>query len=213
MPVFGPTTQMVCGTLPSFKGFVQFGGITCFSTIDHFTKIYKTSKFSRNFDPSLIFNRFAVISVGGGSFHETNLGEKGRRRASLPKAILWGTVDGSRRCRGRPHKSKTDNIKEWTGQSLSSLLYIADDGSLWVTIAANASAGVIQTTLERHGCWLVSRASKAAQMENPHLTSRRLSIWSLALIRKHVMFYNYSRMHRKWVKIWCRLAFKQIYMA
>ena len=40
--------------------------------------------------------------------------------------ILHGTVDGNRR-RGRSRKSWKDSIKEWTGQSMLSLLRIADD--------------------------------------------------------------------------------------
>ena len=48
------------------------------------------------------------------------------RHDTLPMIILQGTVDGSRR-RARPRKSWKDNIKEWTGQSMSSLLRIADD--------------------------------------------------------------------------------------
>ena len=39
------------------------------------------------------------------------------RHDTLPKIILKGTVD--RRRRGRPRKSRKDNIKEWTGQSMS----------------------------------------------------------------------------------------------
>ena len=35
-------------------------------------------------------------------------------------------MDGRRR-RGRPRKSWNDNIKEWTGQSMSSLLRVAKD--------------------------------------------------------------------------------------
>ena len=48
------------------------------------------------------------------------------RHDRLPKIILQGTVDGSR-CRERPRKSWRDNTSEWTGQSMSSLLRIADD--------------------------------------------------------------------------------------
>ena len=45
---------------------------------------------------------------------------------TLPKTILKGTVEGA--ChKGRPRKSWKDNIKEWTDQSVSSLLRIADD--------------------------------------------------------------------------------------
>ena len=36
------------------------------------------------------------------------------------------TMDSSRR-RGSPRKSRKDSIKEWTGQSMSSLLRIADN--------------------------------------------------------------------------------------
>ena len=51
------------------------------------------------------------------------------RHDSLPKITLQGTADDKMIChpRGRPRKSWRDNIKEWTGQSLSSLLRIADD--------------------------------------------------------------------------------------
>ena len=42
---------------------------------------------------------------------------------ALPKIILQGSVDGSRR-RGRPRKSGKDNIKEWKSQSMS-LIVIA----------------------------------------------------------------------------------------
>ena len=48
------------------------------------------------------------------------------RHDTLPKIILRRTVDGSRR-RARSRKSWKDNIKERTGQSMSSLLRIADD--------------------------------------------------------------------------------------
>ena len=48
------------------------------------------------------------------------------RHDTLPKIILRGTVDGSRR-RGRPRKSWKDKIKEWIGQSMSSLLHITGD--------------------------------------------------------------------------------------
>ena len=62
------------------------------------------------------------------------------------KIILQGTEDGSRR-RARLRKSWSDNIKEWTGHSLSSLMRIADDRSRWVTIAVVASVGVPQRRL------------------------------------------------------------------
>ena len=48
------------------------------------------------------------------------------RHNTLPNIILQRRVDGSRR-RGIPRKSWKDNIKEWTGQSMSSLLRIAAD--------------------------------------------------------------------------------------
>ena len=39
-------------------------------------------------------------------------------------------------------KSRKDNVREWIGQSFSSLLCIADDRSRRATIAAKASVGV-----------------------------------------------------------------------
>ena len=45
--------------------------------------------------------------------------------------LLQGTVDG-RRHRGRPHQLWKDNIEEWTGQSMSSLLNVAEDSHLLV---------------------------------------------------------------------------------
>ena len=48
------------------------------------------------------------------------------------RSYYQGTVHG------RPRKSWKDNIKEWTGQSMSSLLRIADNRIRWVVIAADA---------------------------------------------------------------------------
>ena len=53
-------------------------------------------------------------------------------------------VEGGRHLRGRSRKSWMDNIKGWTGQSLSLLLRIADDRSQWTTITAEAPVGVPQ---------------------------------------------------------------------
>jgi hypothetical protein len=68
------------------------------------------------------------------------------RHDALPKIILQGTVDGKRR-RGRPRKSWRDNIKEWTGQSMSSLLRVAEDRRRWAAVTAEASVGVPQRRL------------------------------------------------------------------
>jgi len=68
------------------------------------------------------------------------------RHNTLSKIILQGNVNGGRR-RGRPRKSWKDNIKEWTGQSMSSLLRVAEDRDRWATIAAEASVGVPQRRL------------------------------------------------------------------
>ena len=70
---------------------------------------------------------------------------------TLPKIILQGTVDGSRHS-GRPRKSWKDNMMTTSaGQSLSSLLCIADDRVRWAVIAADTSVGVPPTTPWRHG--------------------------------------------------------------
>ena len=60
------------------------------------------------------------------------------RNDMLPKIILHGSVERRRR-RGRPRKSRKDNIKEWTGQSMSSLLRIAEDMRRCVATTAEAS--------------------------------------------------------------------------
>ena len=52
------------------------------------------------------------------------------RHDTPPTIIPQGTVDG------RPHKSWRDNVKEWTGQSLSSLLRITNNRSQWLAITA-----------------------------------------------------------------------------
>ena len=44
----------------------------------------------------------------------------------MPITILLVTVEGGRR-RARPHNSWRGNTKEWTGQSLSFTLRIADE--------------------------------------------------------------------------------------
>ena len=59
------------------------------------------------------------------------------------------------RRRGRPRRSWRYNIKEWIGQSLLSLLRIADDICRWATITAEASVGVNPTTPGRHRSQLV----------------------------------------------------------
>ena len=49
-------------------------------------------------------------------------------------------MDGRRR-RGKPGKSWKDNIKEWTGQLMSSLLRVAEDRRRWAAITVEAPVG------------------------------------------------------------------------
>ena len=73
------------------------------------------------------------------------------RHDMLPMIILQGYVDERRR-RGRPRKS----WKEWTGQSKSSLLRVAEDRRRWAAITAEASVGVPQRRLGVTGFdWLI----------------------------------------------------------
>ena len=65
------------------------------------------------------------------------------RQDRLPKIITQLTVDDSRR-RERPRKSWKYNVKEWTGQSISSMMRIADDKSRWEAVTADASVAVPQ---------------------------------------------------------------------
>ena len=64
------------------------------------------------------------------------------RHDALPR----GSVNGRRR-RGRQRKWWKDNIKEWTGLSMSSLLRVADDRRRWAAITAEASVGGTQRPL------------------------------------------------------------------
>ena len=65
---------------------------------------------------------------------------------SLHLFILQGTMDGYQR-RARPGESWKNNIKKWTGHSMSSLLHIADDRGQWAVISTDASAEVPQRRL------------------------------------------------------------------
>ena len=72
------------------------------------------------------------------------------RHDTLRNIILKGTVNSSRR-RGRPGKLWKDNMKEWTSQSMSSLLRIADDRGGWTGIAVDEAVGVLQWRLDVTG--------------------------------------------------------------
>ena len=99
------------------------------------------------------------------------------RRKTLPKTLLRGPVEGSE-CRGRPSRSWKDNVKEWTGQSLSSLLRIASDRNRWATIKAGASLrvilrrrGVTGISLQHVECCRLRTTSQCIAMR-PNTTSR-----------------------------------------
>jgi hypothetical protein len=61
------------------------------------------------------------------------------RHDSLSKTILQGTVYGSQR-RGGQRKTWIDNIKEWTGLSVSTLLLVAERRDQWRTLCGDTSA-------------------------------------------------------------------------
>jgi hypothetical protein len=60
------------------------------------------------------------------------------RHDSLSKTILQGTVNGSRK-RGGQRKTWIDNIKEWTGLSVSTLLRVAERRDQWRILCGAAS--------------------------------------------------------------------------
>ena len=51
----------------------------------------------------------------------------------------------------RVNRGRTTSIREWTGQSMSSLLHLVDDRSGWAVITAEASVGVSPMTPGRYG--------------------------------------------------------------
>ena len=61
--------------------------------------------------------------------------------------IKFGDPVDRRRRRGGPRKSCMDNSKEWTGQSMSSLLPVAEDRRQWGAVTVEASVGVPQRVL------------------------------------------------------------------
>jgi len=52
------------------------------------------------------------------------------RHQMLSKVVLQGMVDGGRR-RGGQRKTWLDNIKEWTGRDISTLMRITEDSQAW----------------------------------------------------------------------------------
>ena len=86
--------------------------------------------------------------------HSVQVSRAVSRNMSMLVGYLWLAevhtmeqwMDGMYR-RKRPRKSRKDNIKEWTGQSISSLLRVAEDERRWATITSDASVGVPQRRL------------------------------------------------------------------
>ena len=60
------------------------------------------------------------------------------RHDSLSKTILQGTVEGQRK-RGRPRKSWSDNLKDWTGHNTTTLIRASEDREVWRTLTVAAS--------------------------------------------------------------------------
>ena len=70
---------------------------------------------------------------------------------TLPKIIQLGKTDRSHR-RGRPRKTWTESIEEWTGQSMPLLLRIADDRSQWTVGRAEVYHAVPERRLGELVC-------------------------------------------------------------
>ena len=79
----------------------------------------ETGQYSRRMSRAFTINRRKLSWLSHVCCHD-----------ALPKIMLQETVDGSRRI-GTPRKTWKDNIKGWVGQSMPSLLCIADDRSRW----------------------------------------------------------------------------------
>ena len=67
------------------------------------------------------------------------------RSSGLAKTILQGTVRG-RRKRGRQKKRWEDNIKDWTGLTLSDTLRKADNRWEWRELVARSSVAPLRST-------------------------------------------------------------------
>ena len=71
------------------------------------------------------------------------------RHNNLPKTIMQGTVEGSRR-RGRQRKSWFDNIREWSQRTLPELLRLSEDRTTWKALARR-TALISPRRLNSHG--------------------------------------------------------------
>ena len=83
-----------------------------------------TSQYPRRTAGTIIVNRQAMLRYHGSAMFAVTI------RCQNHTTFSSMVVDGNRR-RGRQHRPKlwSDNVKEWTDQSFSSLLRIADDRS------------------------------------------------------------------------------------
>jgi len=62
------------------------------------------------------------------------------RHPSLLKTVLQCDVDG-KRCRGRPRRKWTDNLKEWSGLDMKGCYNVAQDRESWRSIVGNLRTG------------------------------------------------------------------------
>ena len=72
------------------------------------------------------------------------------RHNTLSKTIMQGTTPGSRK-RGRPRKSWSDNVKEWTDMKTSELLLATGDRERWRRLAASKASSSPPTTKQSWG--------------------------------------------------------------
>ena len=72
------------------------------------------------------------------------------RHSGLTKTILQGTVEGGR-SRGRPRKSWSDNVKEWTRLSIPELVSKAADRPEWRNVTSAAVLHIPPTANQAKG--------------------------------------------------------------
>ena len=72
------------------------------------------------------------------------------RHNTMAKTILQGTLEGGRR-RGRPRKSWSDNVKEWTDMDTPTLIRAAEARQNWRRLSTEASLSPpLRPTRERY---------------------------------------------------------------
>ena len=108
----------------------------------------------------------------------------------------------------RPRKSWKDKIKEWTAQSMSSLLRVAEDRRRWVAITAEASVGTPQRRLDVTSFdWFIDRIASSQQLKAWRRRKWNRPEWKLRA--NHLSYFRMFCQHFERIRY---VAYQQIFV-